>query len=150
MYIVVYIHIYICICIHTYKCICLYTYQCRSSTRTTRSTHALSNAENIYICTHIYMYIPVPLVNEDDEINARIIKGCLERTTLGQVAKYIKKVYSREGCTVVVKLDEENIRNLQLKINSSTVLKAIVADPKGKYSQKSARYSIYSIKSLWS
>jgi len=99
---------------------------------------------------YMFIYIPVPLVNEDDEINARIIKGCLERTTLGQVAKYIKKVYSREGCTVVVKLDEENIRNLQLKINSSTVLKAIVADPKGKYSQKSARYSIYSIKSLWS
>ena len=32
----------------------------------------------------------VPLVHEDDEINARIIKGCLERTTLGQVAKHTR------------------------------------------------------------
>ena len=76
--------------------------------------------------------LAVPLVNETDEINARIIKGALERTTLGQVAKYIKQVYARDGCTVVVKLDEENIRSLQLKINSSTILKAIVSDPKVK------------------
>ena len=39
--------------------------------------------------------LAVPLVNEKDEINARIIKGALERTTLGQVAKYIKQMYAR-------------------------------------------------------
>ena len=74
--------------------------------------------------------------NQDDEINARIIKGCLERTTLGQVAKYIKKVYARDGCSVVIKLDEENIANLQLKVNASSVAKAIVADPKVKVKDK--------------
>lgn len=80
--------------------------------------------------------LTVPLVNQDDEINARIIKGCLERTTLGQVARHIKKVYARGGCTVKVKLDEENIANLQLKIDSGSVLRAIVADAKVKVKEK--------------
>jgi DNA-directed RNA polymerase III subunit RPC1 len=79
--------------------------------------------------------LTVPLVHEDQEVNARIIKGCLERTTLGQVAKYIKKIYSHEGCYVVVKLDEDTIHKLQLKISATTVLKAIVADPKVRSSR---------------
>ena len=53
-----------------------------------------------------------------------------------QVAKYIKQVYASNGCTVVVKLDEENIRSLQLKIDSSSILKAIVSDPKVKVKEK--------------
>ena len=80
--------------------------------------------------------LTVPLVHEDQEVNARIIKGCLERTTLGQVAKHIKKIYSHEGCYVVVKLDEDTIRKLQLKISAATVLKAIVADPKVKVKER--------------
>jgi DNA-directed RNA polymerase III subunit RPC1 len=80
--------------------------------------------------------LTVPLVHEDQEVNARIIKGCLERTTLGQVAKHIKKIYSHEGCYVVVKLDEDTIRKLQLKISATTVLKAIVADPKVKVKER--------------
>ena len=52
------------------------------------------------------------------------------------MAKHIKKVYCHNGCWVVVKLDEDNIRNLQLKISAASVLKAIVADPKVKVKDK--------------
>ncbi len=50
------------------------------------------------------------------------------------VAKYIKQEYARDSCTVVVKLDEENLRSLHLKLDAScdisSILEVIVSDPK--------------------
>lgn len=80
--------------------------------------------------------IEVPLVNDRDEVNARIIKGRIERTTLGQVAKSIKMVYAREGCSIVVKLDVECIQALQLNLSAASVKKAIVSDTKLKVKEK--------------
>mmetsp|Transcript_61091 Transcript_61091/g.144156 ORF Transcript_61091/g.144156 Transcript_61091/m.144156 type:complete len:1479 (-) Transcript_61091:130-4566(-) len=80
--------------------------------------------------------IEVPLVNDKDEVNARIIKGRIERTTLGQVAKSIKMIYAREGCHIVVKLDVECIQALQLNLSVSIVRKAIISDSKLKVKDK--------------
>jgi DNA-directed RNA polymerase III subunit RPC1 len=38
--------------------------------------------------------IEAKLVNEDDLISARIVKGRIEKTVLGDIAEYIKEVYS--------------------------------------------------------
>jgi DNA-directed RNA polymerase III subunit RPC1 len=53
--------------------------------------------------------IQVALHNEISEISARIVKGKLEKTILGDVAEYIKEVYTPAGCYILVKLDEETI-----------------------------------------
>eukprot|EP00960_Hanusia_phi_P070540 767330-Hanusia_phi.AAC.14 len=76
--------------------------------------------------------VEVPLQLDRDEINARIIKGRIERTTLGQVAKYIKQVFAPSRCYVVVKLDMQCVQDLQLNLSASSVKKAILSEPKLK------------------
>ncbi|EKX55532.1 hypothetical protein GUITHDRAFT_156792 [Guillardia theta CCMP2712] len=80
--------------------------------------------------------VEVPLQLDRDEINARIIKGRIERTTLGQVAKYIKQVFAPSRCYVVVKLDMQCVQDLQLNLSASTVKKAILSDPKLKVKEQ--------------
>jgi len=80
--------------------------------------------------------IEVPLDNDKDERNARIIKGKIERTTLGQVAKSIKQIYACERCYVSVKLDTACIQDLQLNLSVHSVRKAVLDDPKLKLKDK--------------
>ena len=80
--------------------------------------------------------IEVPLDNDKDERNARIIKGKIERTSLGQVAKSIKQVYGCDRCYVAVKLDMKCIQDLQLNLSVKIVRKAILDDPKLKVKDK--------------
>ena len=49
--------------------------------------------------------ITAKLVNQHDQISARIVKGRLETTLLGDICKYIKEVYSPKGCYLSIKLD---------------------------------------------
>jgi DNA-directed RNA polymerase III subunit RPC1 len=49
--------------------------------------------------------ISAKLVNENDLISARIVKGRLEKTLLGDVAKTIKEVYTPKGCYIALELD---------------------------------------------
>jgi hypothetical protein len=49
-----------------------------------------------------------------------------------QVSEYIKEVYNPGGCYISVKLDKDAIRALQLEINSSSVMRAILNSPRTK------------------
>jgi len=49
--------------------------------------------------------IRAKLVTENCERSARIVKGRLETTMLGDICKYIKEVYSPRGCYLSIKLD---------------------------------------------
>ena len=49
--------------------------------------------------------ISAKLVNEDSDISARIVKGRIEKTELGDIAEYIKEVYTKTGCYLAVKID---------------------------------------------
>lgn len=49
--------------------------------------------------------ISARLVNDVDLISARIVKGRIEKTILGDIAKYIKEVYTPRGCYLEIKLD---------------------------------------------
>jgi DNA-directed RNA polymerase III subunit RPC1 len=83
--------------------------------------------------------VEVPLQNDTEEVNARIIKGRIERTTLGQVAKSIKQVFTPYRAFVTVRLDGKCISDLQLNLDGHTVKKAILQDPKIKIKDNKIR-----------
>ena len=80
--------------------------------------------------------ISAKLVNEKDVISARIVKGRIEKTTLGDICNYIKEVYTPRGCYLSVKLDAETIEALKLEINIENVKRAILKTPKIKIKER--------------
>jgi DNA-directed RNA polymerase III subunit RPC1 len=61
------------------------------------------------------------LENEESVISARIVKARIEKTELGDVAEYIKEVYTPQGCYLSIKLDLAAIAALQLEVNVESV-----------------------------
>lgn len=80
--------------------------------------------------------ISARLVNDKDVISARIVKGRIEKTMLGDVAEYIKEVYTPRGCYLSIKLDLDAVEALKLELNVETVKKAILLTPKIKVKEK--------------
>lgn len=80
--------------------------------------------------------ITAKLINENDVIAARIVKGRVEKTLLGDIASYIKEVYSPRGCYLSVKLDLKAIESLKLEINAEHVKRGILTTPKIKIKEK--------------
>lgn len=61
--------------------------------------------------------ISAKLVNENDLVSARIVKGRIEKTLLGDIAAYIKEVYTPKGCYIGIELDLEAIESLKLELS---------------------------------
>jgi DNA-directed RNA polymerase III subunit RPC1 len=80
--------------------------------------------------------ISAKLVNDRDVISARIVKGRIEKTLLGDIAEYIKEVYTPRGCYLSIKLDLDAIEALKLELNIDTVRRAIIQTPKIKVKEK--------------
>lgn len=80
--------------------------------------------------------ITANLVNDHDLISARIVKGRIEKTILGDIAKYIKEVYTPRGCFLEVKLDLKTIDALKLELSINDVKIAILKTPKMKVKEK--------------
>ena len=76
--------------------------------------------------------ITAKLINEVDVTSARIVKGRVEKTILGDVCTYIKEVYSPHGCYLSFKLDLKTIEALKLDINVHTIKEAIIKTPRIK------------------
>ncbi|KAL2614065.1 hypothetical protein R1flu_025757 [Riccia fluitans] len=76
--------------------------------------------------------ITAKLVCDNDMKAARIVKGRIEKTVLGEVAKSIKVVLRPGQAMLSIKLDMKRIEALQLDISSSTVAQAILKTPKLK------------------
>eukprot|EP00232_Nephroselmis_pyriformis_P008411 CAMPEP_0182876754 /NCGR_PEP_ID=MMETSP0034_2-20130328/14327_1 /TAXON_ID=156128 /ORGANISM="Nephroselmis pyriformis, Strain CCMP717" /LENGTH=1384 /DNA_ID=CAMNT_0025009559 /DNA_START=143 /DNA_END=4294 /DNA_ORIENTATION=- len=83
--------------------------------------------------------IKVALDCDNDIKSARIVKGRIERTTLGEVARHIKAVFAPGECYVAVRLDSYTVENLQLDVNAWSVKDSIVAAPKLKLKDKHVR-----------
>jgi DNA-directed RNA polymerase III subunit RPC1 len=49
--------------------------------------------------------ITAKLEQDDNKIAARVVKAGIEKTTLGEVSKYMKEVFSPKGCYISVELD---------------------------------------------
>ena len=67
------------------------------------------------------------LANNTVEASARIVKGRIERTTLGDIASYIKLVFDPNDAYVSVKLDVDAIQSMQLELTIAEVREAISA-----------------------
>jgi len=76
--------------------------------------------------------ITAKLINDTDPISARIVKGRIEKTLLGDVCKEITEVYSPEGCYLSFILDVETIQALKLDINCHVIVDCILKASKLK------------------
>lgn len=76
--------------------------------------------------------ITANLVNADDERVARVVKGRVEKTLLGDVANYIQDVYGENQTYIEIKLDLRTIEKLQLELTTNDVVTAILKAPKLK------------------
>ncbi|CAG8537130.1 5091_t:CDS:10, partial [Scutellospora calospora] len=76
--------------------------------------------------------ITCKLVNDSDVKSARIVKGRLETTYLGDIAKHIDEIYERDSCYLAIKLDLDAIQKLQLETNIKDISRAIRTDRKLK------------------
>jgi len=71
--------------------------------------------------------IDCKLLDEYNEVSARIIKGRIEPTTLGDVCLYFKEVYEPSlGVFVSVKIDLETIRKLQLEVTIQEIKESLL------------------------
>merc|ERR1740130_2094849 len=71
--------------------------------------------------------ITCSLVDERSEVSARIVKGRIERTTLGDICRYYKEVYDPMlGCFISVKIDLGHIRKLQLELTVENIKEALL------------------------
>ncbi|KAG7194147.1 DNA-directed RNA polymerase III subunit [Scheffersomyces spartinae] len=72
------------------------------------------------------------LVNDNDEIAARVVKGRIEKTLLEDVTYYIEDVYKNNMAYLSLKIDLQTIEKLQLELSIDQIARAIAAAPKLK------------------
>lgn len=72
------------------------------------------------------------LVNDTDEIAARVVKGRVEKTLLSDVGYFIEDVYKNNMAYLSVKVDLSTIEKLQLELDIEGIADAIVRAPKLK------------------
>lgn len=80
--------------------------------------------------------IHVKLVCEDDVKAARIVKGRIEKTTLGEVVEHIKMVLKPGQAYLAIKLDMKRIQALQLDVSAYSVAYSILGASKLKMKLK--------------
>ncbi|KAJ3121996.1 hypothetical protein HK098_003181 [Nowakowskiella sp. JEL0407] len=69
-----------------------------------------------------------------NEKSARVVKARIEKTLLEHVAKYFQEIVSIDECALLVKIDLDSLRKLQLEVNLHTIKHSIVMAPKLKIS----------------
>ncbi|XP_059158515.1 DNA-directed RNA polymerase III subunit RPC1-like [Physella acuta] len=70
--------------------------------------------------------ITAQLENGHDEEFARLVKGRIERTRLGEISEYLEEVYIPDDCFILVKLDLHRIRLLKLEVSPESIASCIV------------------------
>ncbi|PWN44236.1 beta and beta-prime subunits of DNA dependent RNA-polymerase [Ceraceosorus guamensis] len=81
--------------------------------------------------------ITAALVNNQSETSARIVKGRIEKTYLGDVASVIEEAWARDYIYLGVHIDMDAIRRLQLEVTLDDVRWAIIRAPKLKIKEES-------------
>jgi len=80
--------------------------------------------------------ITTHLLNHHDVVGARIVKGRIEKTHVGDICDWIKECYNKTGCYLLLSLSMETINALQLQITAEDVKQAIVTRPRSKLKEK--------------
>ena len=70
--------------------------------------------------------ITASLENDRQETAARIVKGSVEKTLLGEIARKITEVYTPQRCYISIQLDTGVIEKLHLRIDAEVVVDAIL------------------------
>ena len=65
-----------------------------------------------------------------------MVKGRIEKTQLGDIAEYIKEVYTPKGCYLSIKLDLEAIEALKLELSIDQIKSSILSTPRLKVKDK--------------
>ncbi|KAI9735817.1 MAG: DNA-directed RNA polymerase III subunit RPC1 [Cirrosporium novae-zelandiae] len=65
------------------------------------------------------------LVNENAEMAARVVKGRIEKTFVGDIAEYVEDVWAEEESYISVMIDFSVVKNLQLEVDMTHILRAI-------------------------
>jgi len=76
--------------------------------------------------------ITAKLVQDNNKIAARVVKAVIEKTTLGEIAIYIKEVYSSTKCYISILIDMDAIDQLRLEIDAFTVRTSILRGARGQ------------------
>ena len=71
--------------------------------------------------------ITVKLDVETDPEFARVVKGRIEKTTLGEVADVIEEVLLPDDCFLLIRLDVERIKLLKLEVDAESIRAALIA-----------------------
>lgn len=82
--------------------------------------------------------ISTPVITAELDIGnslpgARVVKGRIESTFLGQIAEYFEQIITPHDSYVVVKLDLARIRALMLELNMGIIIDAIRSAPRMKF-----------------
>ncbi|KAI8816202.1 uncharacterized protein EV422DRAFT_546457 [Fimicolochytrium jonesii] len=72
------------------------------------------------------------------EAAARVVKGRIEKTTLGDITEYVQEVVSPQECALRIQLDYDAIKKLQLEVDSVTIRWSIAVS-KLKVAQENIR-----------
>jgi DNA-directed RNA polymerase III subunit RPC1 len=75
--------------------------------------------------------ITAKLERDDSKVAARIVKAGIEKTTLGEVSRYIKEVFSPDNCYISIALDMEAIEQLKLNVDAFSVRNSILSGTRG-------------------
>jgi DNA-directed RNA polymerase III subunit RPC1 len=75
--------------------------------------------------------ITAKLECDNNKVAARIVKAGIEKTTLGEVSKYMREVYSPDGCYISIELDMGAIEQLKLSVDAYSVRRAILSGVRG-------------------
>ncbi|KAF7729475.1 hypothetical protein EC973_004455 [Apophysomyces ossiformis] len=85
--------------------------------------------------------ITCALHSDKDVRAARVVKGRVEKTTLGDVAMYMEEVYEPNEAYILIRIDTEAINKLQLETNLYDIAHAVQTAPKLKGNQMDVQTS---------
>ncbi|KAK3608217.1 hypothetical protein CHS0354_039236 [Potamilus streckersoni] len=69
--------------------------------------------------------ITAHLMVDNDPEYARLVKGRIEKTTLGEVSEYLEEVFLPDDCFILIKLDLDRIKLLKLEVNVYTIKESV-------------------------
>jgi DNA-directed RNA polymerase III subunit RPC1 len=75
--------------------------------------------------------ITATLQCDNNKVVARIVKAGIEKSTLGEVSRYFKEVYSPTSCYISIQLDLDAIEQLKLNVTVQSVRLAILKASRG-------------------
>ncbi|KAF7991817.1 hypothetical protein HCN44_010618 [Aphidius gifuensis] len=65
--------------------------------------------------------VSVKLEVDNDPDKARIVKGLIERTTIGEITEFMEEIYRPDDCFLLLKLATNRMQLLQLQVNAESI-----------------------------